>query len=158
MISGANRFAPSLMTIAALLTFSGALRAQRLENFQTSPGQPHQCSGHSSSPGARESRLKASKQKSRSSQMTVQPAVSSIRTVSQPELPEVVAARQLNLAKELAVEADLAFQNQEPARAGKLRERVSERLLDLVEKYGQTDAAGKALAVLEQERASRPPR
>ena len=152
----ANRFALPFLAIAALLAVSAIARAQRLENIQTGPGQTRHCNGHSGSPGDREARLKAAKQKKRASQLTVQPIVASNRTVQPPEQPDVIAARQLNLARELSAEAELALQNKDPDRASKLRSRVSERLADLVEKFADTDAASKALALLEQERSRRP--
>ena len=155
MFSLAYRFALSFLTITALLAVSAPARAQRLENFQSGPGQTRHCGGHSGSPGDREARLKATKQKKRASQLTVQPTVTSIRTVQQPEPPDVIATRQLNLARELSAEADLALQNKDSDRASKLRSRVSERLADLVEKFADTEAASKALALLEQERTKR---
>jgi hypothetical protein len=142
--------------IAALTFLPSNLLAQfpdrgSLENYQSGSGQGKKCSGHHPGvPASREARLRAAKRQDAASQLRTVASVTPITMVQQPENPEDVANRQLNLARELKAEADVALQSKDAARALKLRDRVEDRLTQLIAKYSDTEAASQATVLLKQ--------
>ena len=126
----------------------------RLENSQGSYGEGKRCSGHHARSLAQDARLRTNKRaepKVTSSQLRAQPKA--LHKDQQPEDPEEIASRQLNLARELKAEAEAAQQVNDRSRAQKLLDRVEDRLAQLIEKYAETDAANQAAALLKQVQA-----
>ena len=140
----------------ALAIFSPGVHAQFLNGgtLENSQGIGHgkKCSGHTGVPASKDSRIRTARRQDSevASQLRTVPKVTLV--AHGPETSEDVAARQLSQARELQVEADLALQSNEPARASKLRERVDDRLTQLIAKYSDTEAAKQAVVLLEQHR------
>jgi hypothetical protein len=151
-----------VLGVAALTLFSSKALAQapdggaqRLDNYQGGSGQQKQC-GHKGRPAAQEARLRALRRQQQTvatAQLNVLPKAAPKDSPSSAENPEEVAARQLNLARELTAEAALAQQGNDRARALKLNERVEDRLTQLIDKYSATEASNQAIVLLKQARA-----
>jgi hypothetical protein len=140
--------------VAAFAFLSPGVQAQfmnggTLENYQGG-GHGKKCSGHTGVPASRDARLRAAKRQDSdvAQQLRTVPKVTLVAHGT--ESPEDVAARQLSQARELKAEADLAQQGNEPARASKLRERIEDRLTQLIAKYSDTEAANQANVLLKQ--------
>ena len=127
------------------------LNGGTLENYQ-GIGHGKKCSGHTGVPASRDARLRTAKRQDSdvAAQLRTVPKVTLVAHAA--ESSEAVAARQLGQVRELQAEADLAALAKEPARANKLRERVEDRLTQLIAKYSDTEAASQASVLLKQNR------
>ena len=154
MTTGLMRSAASGLILLSFASLSQAQFFGRGSGPEGSQGgsQGKQCSGHSGTPASREARLQQARRReqSRTASLARQTKPITIEKLQQPESPEILAARPLTLATELSAEARTASQNHETERASKLRDRVQERLNQILEKYSETAAAEKALALLKE--------
>ena len=140
--------------LSALAILAPSVRAQfpnggSLENYQGG-GRGKKCGGHTGVPASKDSRFRSSQRQSSDVASQLQTAAKVTLVAHGAESPEDVAARQLSQARELQAEAELALKAKEPGRANKLRERVEDRLTQLVAKYSDTDAANQAVVLLKQ--------
>jgi hypothetical protein len=82
-------------------------------------------------------------------QLRVVPAATAGDSLPKLQNPEDLAARQLQIARDLLADADTAQQQGEADRATRMRERAGERLQTLVENYAGTLAAAEARGLLQ---------
>jgi hypothetical protein len=81
-------------------------------------------------------------------QLRVSPPAGVGDAIPKPDNPEEIAARQLQIARELVADADTTQQQGERDRAARMRERAGQRLRELVANFPGTLAAGEARELL----------